>query len=397
MAEQEPSYDSPWLESVPDQPRFPKLSGKINTDYCVVGGGIAGVMTAYSLAKKGAKVVLLEKNGVATGDTGYTTAFITRLIDTPMTQLQELYGLDFCQKFSTGITKAQEFLKNTITQEKIDCDFAETPSFTCSYSDNHEQLAKEWQVFQKVDTKSKFIKGKEAGQAAAPIKEAIRFEGEGRFNVRKFVFGLLATKTGKNIQVFESSGVNEAKVNNDVTLKTDDGSVTAKRAILATGKPIDAFAELQSAVALRIGYAIAARFDEKAPIADATFSDMLDPYNYYRRLDEKTIIIGSDREPSKPEAHGEIKNFLKTTFGKKFKTTNAWSGSEFETPDGLPLIATHPLYKGKVFTAMGFDGNGMVQGTMAGMIISDLALGKTNDFARLFDFSRTGTKITKSK
>src|SRR5205807_1564719 len=77
-----PSFLSPWLETVPDRPRFDPLEGWITADVAVIGGGIVGLMTAWNLAAKGRSVVLLEKNHVATGDTGLTTAFLTRVPDT---------------------------------------------------------------------------------------------------------------------------------------------------------------------------------------------------------------------------------------------------------------------------------------------------------------------------
>src|SRR5215510_9185337 len=41
-------------------PRCRKLEGSIDVDVCVVGGGIAGLTTAYLLAKEGKEVAILE-------------------------------------------------------------------------------------------------------------------------------------------------------------------------------------------------------------------------------------------------------------------------------------------------------------------------------------------------
>ncbi|MFH1820893.1 MAG: FAD-dependent oxidoreductase [Methanobacteriota archaeon] len=68
----------PWLDTVPDKLRFPALHDQIKADVVVIGGGIAGVMTAWCLAERDLSVALLEKGHVAMGATGFTTAFLTR-------------------------------------------------------------------------------------------------------------------------------------------------------------------------------------------------------------------------------------------------------------------------------------------------------------------------------
>ena len=73
---------SPWLDTVQDKQRYPALKGWVTADVVVIGGGITGLMSAWNLAAKGRSVVLLDKNHIATGDTGLTTAFLTRVPDT---------------------------------------------------------------------------------------------------------------------------------------------------------------------------------------------------------------------------------------------------------------------------------------------------------------------------
>ena len=58
-------------------PSFPSLEGDITTDVLIIGGGIAGIMTAYFLHQRGIKYILVEKNRICSGTTGNTTAKIT--------------------------------------------------------------------------------------------------------------------------------------------------------------------------------------------------------------------------------------------------------------------------------------------------------------------------------
>ena len=52
-----------WLESTKDNRKeFEKLEKNINTDVCIIGGGLTGLTTAYYLKNSGLNVVLLEKD-----------------------------------------------------------------------------------------------------------------------------------------------------------------------------------------------------------------------------------------------------------------------------------------------------------------------------------------------
>ena len=64
-----------------------------------------------------------------------------------------------------------------------------------------------------------------------------------------------------------------------------------------------------------------------------------------------------------------------------------WSGQVQEPLDGLPYIGRNPLSK-NLFLATGFSGNGMVNGTLAGMVLCDTLLGRENPYARMLEAKR---------
>jgi hypothetical protein len=51
--------DSSWFSALKGPLRFNKLTENLSTDDVVVGGGIAGMTTAYLLSKAGKRVALL--------------------------------------------------------------------------------------------------------------------------------------------------------------------------------------------------------------------------------------------------------------------------------------------------------------------------------------------------
>jgi Rieske Fe-S protein len=59
-----------------------------------------------------------------------------------------------------------------------------------------------------------------------------------------------------------------------------------------------------------------------------------------------------------------------------------------EPIDSLALIGRNPLDRDNVYVATGDSGNGMTHGTIAGMLITDLIVGRSNPWAALYDPSR---------
>ena len=72
----EANKKSVW-EQTASLPQFPKLDGDIHTDVLIIGGGIAGILTAYFLHQSGVKYVLVDKGRICSGITHDTTAKIT--------------------------------------------------------------------------------------------------------------------------------------------------------------------------------------------------------------------------------------------------------------------------------------------------------------------------------
>ena len=79
--------------------RFSRLDTDINTDVLIIGGGMAGILTAYFLHQNGVKYVLAEKNRICSGTTQNTTAKITFQHGLIYHKLLKSYGKENTQKY----------------------------------------------------------------------------------------------------------------------------------------------------------------------------------------------------------------------------------------------------------------------------------------------------------
>jgi len=81
-----------WAEANIRELQYPALAADISADVCIVGGGIAGLTTAYLLARAGKSVVVVEDGDIGSGETGRTTAHLSNALDDRYYELERLHG-----------------------------------------------------------------------------------------------------------------------------------------------------------------------------------------------------------------------------------------------------------------------------------------------------------------
>src|SRR6266550_5031330 len=117
-----------WIDSAPIK-RFPRLKKNTNVDAVVVGAGITGITTAYLLKKAGLTVALIERERVASIDTGHTTAHLTYITDVELYKLVDNFGNDHAQAAWDAGAAAIDEIERIVSEEKIDCEFTRAPAY----------------------------------------------------------------------------------------------------------------------------------------------------------------------------------------------------------------------------------------------------------------------------
>ena len=96
---------SVWMDTS-NLPLESRLTEKISTDVCIVGAGIAGMSTAYLLAREGKAVVVLDDGPIGGGVTARTTAHLTNALDDRYFEIERLHGKEGAQLAAASHTEA---------------------------------------------------------------------------------------------------------------------------------------------------------------------------------------------------------------------------------------------------------------------------------------------------
>lgn len=111
---------SPWLHQLKRTREVVRLGDHAEADVCIVGGGIAGVVTAYfTLSFTDKRVILLEADKVAHGATGHNAGQITSYFERPLYELAEEFGLVRAAEAQHSVESAWTLLEGIVADAKL--------------------------------------------------------------------------------------------------------------------------------------------------------------------------------------------------------------------------------------------------------------------------------------
>lgn len=117
----EPYIETYYRDTLNENFQRPPLSENIDTDICVIGGGLAGLSTAIGLVEKGKKTVLIESNRIGWGASGRNGGFVAKGYAQGYKQLVKQVGLEHTKKLHKLATHGRSLIKERVKQYNIDC------------------------------------------------------------------------------------------------------------------------------------------------------------------------------------------------------------------------------------------------------------------------------------
>lgn len=387
-----------WIDSVPGK-SFETLQEDLEADVVVVGAGIAGLTTAYVLAKSGLKGVVIEDGNIGSGETGRTTAHLVNALDDRYYDLEKYFGAKNAKLAIESHTAAVDFIEQVVRDEQIDCDFELVDGFLFLHpSDSIDSLIEDLEAAQKSGL-TEIRMWERAPISSFDTGPCLHYPHQAQFHPMKYL-NHLAEKiveyggeifTGTHVESFDKKGV-----------RTSSGNqVLADHIVVATNTPVNDRVTMHTKQAPYRTYVLGFRV-KKNSIPAILLWDTGDqnkkpyPYHYVRlqslnNRSDLLIVGGEDHKTGQSDDFEDRFENLEKWTREKFpdveKVLYRWSGQVMEPVDSLAFIGRNPGDE-NIYICTGDSGNGMTHGTIAGILISDLVLQKPNPWAEVYDPSR---------
>src|SRR2546421_196993 len=110
-----------WAATAEMSPR-PALSADARANVCIVGAGIAGMTTAYLLARAGKTVIVLDDGPIGGGMTGRTTAHLVTALDDRYFELENLHGDRGARLAADSHAASIDQVERIVSDDRIDCE-----------------------------------------------------------------------------------------------------------------------------------------------------------------------------------------------------------------------------------------------------------------------------------
>lgn len=408
-----------WQNQSPPVASRPALKGERRTETAVIGGGMAGVLTAWLLKEAGKKVILLEAAELASGQTGKTTAKITSqhglIYDRLLTGAG---GRPLAQAYASANQEAIGAYQKIIEAKGIDCGFQRLPAYLYT-REKPEVLRAEAAAAAELGLAAAFTLETEL---PFPVAGALRFEDQACFQPLDFLRALAG-----ELEIYEHTPVLRVETAEEIA---EDAGVLADAAEGAAGLAADSFVDSREEAAAGKGrlsrlsapggtvlaesvvfathypfinmpgyffprlsqersYALAL---EGTPALSGMYYG-IDPDGYSFRPAGNYLLFGGGSHRTGENQEGGRYAGLAAAASEIFpgsRAAFAWSAQDCVTPDGVPYAGRYSADRPGWYVATGFNKWGMTGSMVAAQLVSDLILGRENPWAAAFSPQASG-------
>lgn len=359
-----------WNENI-ERIKYSELNGDIECEILIIGGGIAGVLTAYYLQKAGRNVVLVEGSRIGSGMTANTTAVITAQHDSFYKDIIKKYGVAVAKNYLDANLHAVKQFKELVKNEAIDCDFEVVPSTIYSISQN---LSDEIDALKLLGYEAKLVFDTDL---PFDIASGVEFADMAVFHPLKFLFAI-----AQKLKVYENTFV--TKLDKNIAY-TKNGNIKFAKAVVATHFPfINSHGLFFAKMHQKRSYVMAL---EGVAQPFGTFMDDKEQGFYFRNYKDMLLVgKGEHRTGTKTNALEELEAF-RQKFYPNSKVKCMWANQDCVTLDEMPYIGNYGNLK-NVFVTTGFNLWGMTGSMVGAQILKDIVCDKENEFAKTFCPSR---------
>lgn len=348
------------------------LNKDLTTDTVIIGGGLAGVLTAHFLEQAGINCVLLEMDRLGSGQTKNTTAKVTSQHGLIYQDLIGSVGKEKAGQYAAANQEAINRYKILVDKYRIDCQWESCPAYLYTASDTRKIRA-EYEAAKRLGIPAELT---EKTELPCPVKLALKFENQGRFHPLKFLYMMAA-----GLEIYEHTKVKE--VRDDIVI-TDHGKVRAKHIVFACHYP---FQNVPGYYFMRMhqerSYVVAVK---NAKTMEGIYYGIDQDALSYRSFGEELLIGGGGHRTGKAPTGNpyEYLVHMAETYWPACIETARWSAQDCMPLDHIPYIGQFSHSRPNWYVATGFGKWGMTSSMVSAMILTDLICRRENPYAEVF-------------
>lgn len=397
-----------WLDNF-EPLKYHQLKENISVDAAIIGAGITGITTAYLLSKEGLKVALIDDGFILSGETGRTTAHLVNILDHRYSELEKLFGIEKTILAADSHTSAIKFIESIVKDENINCDFNRVTGYLfLNEEDDETNLKEECEAALRTGINVEIVNNVPGIQNVN--HSGLKFPNQAQIHPVKYLKALCDAILKNDGKIFTETKAEDVS-STGVKIK-ENIFINASQIIVATNTPFINRFVMHTKQAPYRSYVIGAKI-KKSSIEKALWWDTGDPKSkwsahpyHYARLNEYDhenyllICGGEDHKTgqadvekiSEADRYKILESWTRKHFPEAEEIIYHWSGQVTEPIDALAFIGKNPLDSDNIYIATGYSGNGMTYGTIAGILITDLIMGRKNKWENLYDPSRKTIK-----
>lgn len=361
-----------WNETV-TRPAFPTLESDTETDVLIIGGGIAGILTAYFLQQNDVPYILVEKDRICGGTTGNTTAKITFQHGLCYHKMLQSSGLERADMYLQANRMA--FGKYAALCREIDCGYEIKNNYVYA-TDDRQKLEDEISALSKIGYNAVFAK-----DLPLPVNTvgAVCFEDQAQFHPLRFLYAI-----AKGLNIYEHTFVREME---GTTAVTDRARISAGKVIVTTHFPmINKHGSYFLKLYQHRAYVMAL---ENAQNVDGMYVDESRTGFSFRNYGDLLLLGGGGHRTGKSGGNwDELRQFAREQYPRATERY-FWAAQDCMSLDHIPYIGRYSKNTADLYTASGFNKWGMTGAMLSAVLLSDRICGRHNGFEEAFDPSRS--------
>jgi glycine/D-amino acid oxidase-like deaminating enzyme len=387
-----------WLQTVTEPARGQDGALPEQVDVAVVGAGFCGLSAARTLAKRGARVAVLEAETIGWGASSRNGGMVLTGLKLPVPMLITRYGREAVQRMYAASLESIDLVEQIVTEEGMACSFSRCghlevackPAHFAAYARSAAEIKREFNHDLRIVPKSEL--GAEIG--ASIYYGGMVDETSAGLNPAQFVAGLAKAAERAGASLYERARVTRvskvwAEGKQVFLVETSRGRLSAEEIVLASGAYTTAAVPQLRKKIIPIGSYIIAT----APLS-AELACQLNPRNrmiydsrhflhYYRLTPDNRMLFGG-RAAFFPESENTVREsaeLLRWGMVSVYpqlanaKVEYVWGGTLDFTLDVMP----HCGKMDGMHFAVGFAGHGVAAATWMGAKIAGAICGDLDD------------------